>query len=255
MVWHFQTVHRDLWDYDLPAQPTLVDVPRGGARVPALVQPTKMGMLFVLNRETGAPIFGVEERAVPQAGAPGERLSPTQPFPLRPPPLVRHTLSPEDAWGLTPVDRAACRRALEALRFDGIYTPPTLQGTLMYPGNAGGSNWGGVAVDPERGVLVANTMDLPWAVQLFPTEETEAVRERYGGEVVAAARPALRHAPLGRALADPDALQPAAVGHARGGRPVRGHVAAGRCPSARSATSRRCRSPGSSALPISVDRS
>jgi quinoprotein glucose dehydrogenase len=183
VVWHFQTVHRDLWDYDLPAQPTLVDVSRGGARVPALVQPTKMGLLFVLNRETGAPIFGVEERPVPQGGAPGERLSPTQPFPLRPPPLVRHQLSPDDAWGLTPVDRAACRKQLEALRFDGIYTPPTEQGTLMYPGNAGGSNWGGVAVHPERGVLVANTIDLPWAVQLFPTEQTEAVRERYGGEV------------------------------------------------------------------------
>jgi quinoprotein glucose dehydrogenase len=183
VVWYFQTVHRDLWDYDLPAQPTLVDVRHGGTRVPALVQPTKMGLLFVLNRETGAPIFGVEERPVPQGGAPGERLSPTQPFPLRPPPLVRHTLSPEDAYGLTPVDRTACRKQLEALRFDGIYTPPTQQGTLMYPGNAGGSNWGGVAVDPERGVLVANTIDLPWAVQLFPTGETEAVRERFGGEV------------------------------------------------------------------------
>jgi quinoprotein glucose dehydrogenase len=183
VVWRFQTVHRDLWDFDVPAQPTLFMLRKGGAEIPALVQATKMGLLFVLNRETGAPIFGVEERPVPQGGAPGERLSPTQPFPLRPPPLVRHQLSPDDAWGLTPVDRAACRKQLEALRFDGIYTPPTEQGTLMYPGNAGGSNWGGVAVHPERGVLVANTIDLPWAVQLFPTEQTEAVRERYGGEV------------------------------------------------------------------------
>ncbi len=107
-----------------------------------------MGLLFVLHRETGEPVFGVEERPVPQDGAPGERLSPTQPFPLAPPPLVPHALSPDDAWGFTPFDRGACRRALEALRFDGIYTPPTLDGSLVYPGNAGGSNWGGVAVDP-----------------------------------------------------------------------------------------------------------
>jgi len=183
VVWHFQTVHRDLWDYDLPAQPTLASVERGGERIPVVVQATKMGMLFVLRRDDGAPVFGVEERPVPQDGAPGEELSPTQPFPLAPPPLVRHGLAPKDAWGLTPFDRAACRRDLEALRYDGIYTPPSLQGSLMYPGNAGGSNWGGVAFDPVRGVLVANTVDLPWAVQLFPTEETETIRKRFGGEV------------------------------------------------------------------------
>ncbi len=183
VVWRFQTVHRDLWDFDVPAQPTLTEIVRDGARVPVVVQATKMGFLFVLHRETGEPVFGVEERAVPQDGATGERLSPTQPFPTRPPPLVPITLSPDDAWGVTPFDRRSCRQQLEALRYDGIYTPPTLQGSLMYPGNAGGSNWGGVAVDPTSHVLIANTMNLAWAVQLFPTEETEAMRARYGGEV------------------------------------------------------------------------
>lgn len=175
-VWHFATVHNDLWDYDVPAQPVLTQVRRDGVDMPVVVQATKMGLLFVLHRETGEPVFGVEERPVPQNGAAGERLSPTQPFPLLPPPLVPHTLKPEDAWGLTPWDRGACRDLLASLRFEGIYTPPTEQGTLMYPGNAGGSNWGGVAVDPERGILVANVMDLPFYVKLWPRAEWEKER-------------------------------------------------------------------------------
>jgi quinoprotein glucose dehydrogenase len=183
IAWRFQTVHHDLWDYDVPAQPTLFDLQRGGATVPALVQATKMGLLFVLQRETGEPLFPVEERPVPQDGAPGQVLSPTQPFPVKPPPLVRHALRPEDAWGLTPFDRRACRNEIAALRSDGIYTPPTLQGSVMYPGNAGGSNWGGVAVDPDRQLLVANTMDLPWTVRLFPGENYPAERAANPGEV------------------------------------------------------------------------
>jgi quinoprotein glucose dehydrogenase len=173
VVWHFQTVHHDLWDYDLASQPTLVTLRRDGGELPAVIQATKMGFVFVLHRETGEPLFPVEERPVPQGGVPEERLSPTQPFPVKPPPLVRTRLAAEDAWGLTPLDRGSCRKHLEKLRNDGMYTPPTLQGSLMYPGNAGGVNWGGVAVDPARQILVTNTIDAPWVVTLLPREDYE----------------------------------------------------------------------------------
>ena len=188
VVWRFQTVHHDLWDFDVPAQPTLASMRHEGREIPVVIQATKMGLLFVLNRETGEPVFGVEERPVPQDGVAGEALSPTQPFPRAPPPLVPHGLSPDQAWGLTPFDRGACREALEALRFDGIYTPPTLQGSLMYPGNAGGSNWGGVAVEPARGLLVANTMNLAWAVRLFPSAAFERERAAAPGQEVSPQR-------------------------------------------------------------------
>ncbi len=174
VVWAFQTVHRDLWDFDVPSQPSLFRLVRNGSERDAVVQATKMGFLFVLDRETGDPLFPVEERPVPQIRVPGEKLSPTQPFPTGLPHLVPIDLSPDDAWGLTPWDRGACRDRIEALRFEGIFTPPTEQGSLMYPGNAGGSNWGGVAVDSDRQLLIVNTQNLAWAVTLFPSEDFEA---------------------------------------------------------------------------------
>ena len=155
VVWRFQTVHHDLWDFDVPAQPTLASVRRNGAAVPAVIQATKIGHLFVLHRETGTPLFPVEERPVPQRGVPGERLAPTQPFPVKPPSLVPQQLAPEEAWGLTALDQRWCRDRIAALRFDGVFTPPSLEGTLMIPGNGGGSNWGGIAVDPERQLAIA----------------------------------------------------------------------------------------------------
>ncbi len=176
VLWHFQTVHHDLWDFDVPAQPTLFPLRRGDRNIPAVVQATKMGLLFTFQRETGDPLFPIEERPVPQGGETGYVLSPTQPFPLKPPPLVPHDLSPDDAWGLLLFDRWACKRRLEGLRYQGIYTPPSLQGTLMYPGNSGGSNWGGVAVDPKRQLLFANVMDVAWAVTLLPPEELDRAR-------------------------------------------------------------------------------
>jgi quinoprotein glucose dehydrogenase len=199
VVWSYQTVHHDLWDFDVPAQPTLVTVRRAGRPVPAVIQATKMGHLFVLHRETGEPIFPVEERPVPQQGVPGEKLSPTQPFPVKPPRLVSADLTPEDAWGITPWDRGACRRRIEALRFDGIFTPPSLQGSLMFPGNAGGSNWGGIAVDPVRQIAIANVMSLAWEVALLPAKDFERERAANPGVEIAPQRGtpyAMRRRPL-----------------------------------------------------------
>ena len=169
-VWSFQTVHHDLWDYDVSAQPTLIDVQRDGRALPALAQATKPGHLFLLDRETGEPLFPVEERPVPQAGAPGETLSPTQPFPTLPAPLHPPGLSPDDAWGLTPWDRGKCREKIAASRSQGIFTPPSLGGSVEYPGVAGGINWGGVAFDPARRVLVLNTNRMANVVTLVPRD-------------------------------------------------------------------------------------
>jgi quinoprotein glucose dehydrogenase len=171
LVWRFQTVHHDLWDLDVPAQPTLFDFKTDGTSIPALVQATKMGHLFFLNRTTGEPIFPVEERPVPGGGVPGETLSPTQPFPTRPPPLHPASLVPDDAFGITPWDRGVCRDHIAALRHEGIFTPPSLQGTVLYPGPGGGSNWGSVAIDRERRLLIANTSRVPFSVKLIPRAE------------------------------------------------------------------------------------
>jgi quinoprotein glucose dehydrogenase len=177
VVWHFQTVHDDLWDFDVPAQPTLTTIEIGGESRAALVQTTKMGLLFVLDRETGVPLLKVEERPVTTAGAvPGEVISKTQPFPVTPI-LVRDQVSPEDAWGLTPWDKGRCRELIASHRFDGIFTPPSIEGTIMYPGNAGGSNWGGIAVDPDRQLAFVRSSDLPWIVRLIPRADFQAERE------------------------------------------------------------------------------
>jgi quinoprotein glucose dehydrogenase len=136
--------------------------------VPALIQPTKLGHVFVLHRETGAPLFPVEERAVPTGDVPEETYAPTQPFPTFPRPLHPHRLAPEDAFGFTPWDRARCRRRLAALRNDGLFTPPSLQGSLSYPGTPGGANWGGAAFDPERKLLVLNQSRIAMTAQLVP---------------------------------------------------------------------------------------
>ena len=176
VVWHFQTVHHDLWDYDVPAQPTLATVRRDGAEIPAVVQATKMGHVFVLNRDTGEPLLPVEERPVPQGGVPGETLSPTQPFPIAPPPLVPARLTPDDAWGLTPWDRGKCRERIARYRSDGIFTPPSLQGSIIFPGDAGGTNWGSVATDSERGVVLVNVSSVPHIVTLIPRAQFAATK-------------------------------------------------------------------------------
>jgi quinoprotein glucose dehydrogenase len=177
VLWHFQTVHHDLWDYDVASQPTLSEIARDGRRIPAVIQGTKMGMLFVLDRETGEPLFPIEERPVPASRVPGEVSAPTQPFPVKPPPLAAHALPGDGAWGFTPLDRAWCRQQLAKLRYEGIYTPPDLgEGTLMYPGNAGGINWGGVAVDPVRRILIVNVNQVPFRVSLMPAAQLDSAK-------------------------------------------------------------------------------
>ena len=155
--WHFQTIHHDVWDFDLPAGPSFVDLSIAGHDHKALVQPTKTGFLFVLDRQTGAPLFGVEERPVPQGGVLGEHLSKTQPFPLKPPALVPQGITPEDAFGLVPGDKGACRAMMEKAGPARLFSPPDEDGVLMFPFTGGGVNWGGIAIDPNRKIAIANT--------------------------------------------------------------------------------------------------
>lgn len=184
LVWQFQTVHHDIWDYDLAAQPTLVTVKRDGRDVDAVVQATKMGYVFVLDRETGKPLFPVEERPVPRSDVPGEQASPTQPVPVAPPPLVPQRLTAEDAWGVAFFDRKACARKIAALRSEGPFTPPSLKGTILFPFSGGGVNWGGGAIDPARGLFVVNTTRLAHVVRLIPRpERAEAFAAHPNAEV------------------------------------------------------------------------
>jgi quinoprotein glucose dehydrogenase len=177
LVWSFQTVHHDVWDYDLPAQPTLTRVDTGDGMRDVVIQPTKQGFVFVLDRDTGKPIWPVEERAVPQGGAEGEQLSPTQPFPTHVPALTPQHFSSADIFSLLPsFGRSSCEAKLEGLRNDGLYTPPSAQGTLEYPMTGGGVNWGGAAFDPVHQILYANTSNAVHIIKLMPRAEAEGFK-------------------------------------------------------------------------------
>ena len=170
--WVFQTVHHDLWDYDVPSQPTLVDLNVNGSTVPALVQPTKQGELFVLDRRTGKPLLPVDEQPAPQGAAAGDQAAQTQPksaLSFEPPKLAG-----KDMWGATIVDQMMCRIALRKLRYEGRFTPPSTQGSLIYPGNFGTFNWGGVAVDPQRQVAFTTPTYLAFVSQLVPRPDATA---------------------------------------------------------------------------------
>ena len=171
VVWHFQTVHHDLWDYDNAAPPALATVRRNGRDLPAVLQATKTGMLFVLHRETGEPLFPVEERPVPASDVPEETAWPTQPFTAVTPPLSPHRITPAEAWGATESDRAWCRERIATLRNEGIFTPPSSRGTFVLPSNVGGAHWGGVAADAGRRIAVVPVNRIAAMVQLIPSED------------------------------------------------------------------------------------
>jgi quinoprotein glucose dehydrogenase len=177
LIWQYQTVHHDLWDYDLPAQPTLVEIHRDGRIIPAVAQPTKTGFMFVLDRETGEPVFPVVERGVPVSTVEGERASPTQPAPLLPHPVARQGITVDDVWGITPIDRAVCVARIRKLRNDGFFTPPSLEGTIEIPWAAGGTNWGGMAYDPRSRLAILNAMNIAGYVRLYPSIEIERLQK------------------------------------------------------------------------------
>ena len=171
VLWHFQSVHHDIWDYDVPSPAALFEIDGVGGGRPALAQSTKMGMIFLLDRETGQPLYPIEERPVPQAGVPEETLSPTQPFPTHPPPLHPYDVDPDSVFGFTFLDRKACANLVSKYRYDGIYTPHTLEGTIGFPHTSGGMNWGGVAIDEARGLLIVNQVHVAQVTQLVPRAE------------------------------------------------------------------------------------
>lgn len=171
IVWSFQTVHHDVWDYDNAAQPALITVEREGKQVPAVAVGTKMGHIFLLHRETGEPLFPVEERPVPQSDIAGEATYPTQPFPVLPLPIGPQRASVDDAWGLTEEDKEVARQRIASLRNEGPFTPPSFQGTMVAPSNAGGVHWGGVSYDPQRHLLITNINRLIAIIRLIPREK------------------------------------------------------------------------------------
>jgi quinoprotein glucose dehydrogenase len=182
LAWGFQLVHHDLWDYDTASPPLLATLSHNGQKIPVVIQSNKTGFLYVLNRDTGTPVFPVEERPVPQSDVPGEVTSPTQPIPVAPPSLTPQKLSPDDAWGLTPSDRETCRKWMAGMRSNGTFTPPALHDTLAYPGNLGGATWSGYAFDPLRNLLFVNTNNLPFRIKLIPSEKFMEESMKGGGE-------------------------------------------------------------------------
>jgi quinate dehydrogenase (quinone) len=185
--WVFQTARHDLWDYDVPAQPTLVDVPdtHGSGTLPGLVQVTKSGQIFLLNRETGQPIAEVRETPVPQGKATGERYSPTQPMSVGLPSIGTETLTESKMWGGTLFDQLLCRIEFKKMRYEGMYTPPGEDLALQWPGSLGGMNWGGVSVDPTTGYVFVNDMRLGLWNRLIPRAQME--NSKAGGVEMGAA--------------------------------------------------------------------
>ncbi len=187
VVWSFQTIHHDLWDYDNASPPALATITRNGSRIAVVAQANKNGMLYVVDRDTGRPVFPVEERAVPKSAIPLEEAAPTQPFTTGIAPLSPHRFGVDEVWGITEADRAACRAAIAPLRNDGIFTPPDVKGTLVLPSNIGGAHWGGVAIDLPREIAIVPVNRVAAMVQLMPREgfnlaETKAKEDRLGDD-------------------------------------------------------------------------
>jgi glucose dehydrogenase len=168
-LWHFQTVHHDLWDYDVPTAPKLLTVKHDGKMVDVVAQPTKQGFLFVFNRVTGEPLWPIEERPVPQSDVPGEQTWPTQPFPTKPPPFARQSFTEKDINPYLPeAEQEKIRERLRTWRNEGLFTPPSFRGSIEIPGNNGGANWGSSAVDPIKGTIYIVSKELPMGLKLEP---------------------------------------------------------------------------------------
>jgi len=211
LVWHFQVVRHDNWDWDVPTHPLLVDITRDGEKIPVVVVLTKTGVVFVFHRETGEPFHEIFDREVPTDGLPGDQYSPTQPFPVRPPPLMKVGLTPDDAWGFTVFDKNACKEKIESMRYGeddpddpyaGYYTPMSEKGTVMYPMVGGGMNWSGGAFDPDRNVMVTPVAQLPYYVKMIPNDKIEPSEDEMAGlpmgppDFVRGSEYGIQHGPL-----------------------------------------------------------
>ena len=170
LVWYNQLVHHDLWDYDLPAPPNLLTLTHDGKKIDAVAQVTKMGMIFVFNRETGESLFPIEERPVPPSALLGEEVWSTQPFPVKPPPFSRHTFTEADITDLSPEANRFVKEKLKEAKFGSIYVPPDTKGVVQFPGTRGGAEWGGAAVDPEHGIMYVNANEIPMLISMKQIE-------------------------------------------------------------------------------------
>lgn len=179
-LWHYQIIHHNLWDWDLPAQPNLVTLRRGGRRIPAVAQITKMGFLFVFNRVTGEPLFNIEERSVPRSDVPGEGSWPTQPFPAIPP-VARQTISRDEITTVTSESRKECLEMIEGAKLGAAYQPPGLDLTVIFPGTNGGPNWGGASYDPRSNRLFVNSMDVGQILRMVKSPEGNRIAYRSRG--------------------------------------------------------------------------
>jgi quinoprotein glucose dehydrogenase len=180
-IWHFQTVHHDLWDKDLPAPPSLVTIQKDGKKIDVVAQPTKTGMIFLFERETGRPIYPIEERPVPtETDLAGEKLSPTQPIPTHPKPFVRQVLREEDLNDLVPDSSyQEIRTRLSRYKNGNMFNAPSKQGTVIFPGYDGGAEWGGCAYDPATGILYVNANEMPWILTMVDVKKTIPEKESY----------------------------------------------------------------------------
>jgi quinoprotein glucose dehydrogenase len=184
MVWGFQLVHHDLWDYDTAASPLLAEIPHDGRRVAVVIAANKTGLFYVLDRDTGRPVFPVEERSVPASDAPGEQASPTQPFPIGLPALAPQSLSPDEVFGPTPADREICRALVAGASGHTLFSPPSLKGVVAVPYNFGGPNWSGFSFDPIRNLLLVNINNVPGFVRLVPPDQIMAAdKANHRGDV------------------------------------------------------------------------
>jgi quinoprotein glucose dehydrogenase len=170
VLWHYQIVRHDVYDYDLPGHPLITPIRKDGLIREVAIQQTKSGYIFVFDVETGEPVFPIENRPIPQSNIPGEQTAATQPFPILPEPFTPTVLNRDDIYGVTLFDRAWCQAAFDELRYDGMFTPPSIEGTLHFPGFGGGGNWGGAAFDPVSNLLIIKSLTVATVHYLIPNE-------------------------------------------------------------------------------------